>query len=159
MTIRGTPRNYHKKFAFVVECEGITYAGFESSSELEAEIAKIEQHEGGALIPDKSPGRVKMTDITLRRGASQDDDLWKWWKQVVNVSANSGLTNGEYKRDLEIVQLDRDGSVLRRWAVFGAWPTKFGAGSWDNNADENVIESLVLTFDLFDPLPAAGDAG
>ena len=32
----------------------------------------------------------------------------------------------------------------------GAWPVKFVAGSWDNESDENVIESVTLTYDFFE---------
>ncbi|MFM2153008.1 MAG: hypothetical protein RL199_1443, partial [Pseudomonadota bacterium] len=34
--------------------------------------------------------------------------------------------------------------------LFRAWPVKFVAGAWDNESDENVIESLTLTFDYFE---------
>ena len=158
MTIRGNPRSYHKKFAFVIEVEGIGFTGFNKCSELEAEIAKIEQWEGGRLTPDKSPGRVTVSDLTLERGATLDTDLYAWWLDVVRMSANSGLTDDAYKRDAEVIQLDRDGSVVRRWSIAGAWPTKFVAGAWDNDADENVVEMLVLTLDTFDLIPAGAEA-
>ncbi len=38
----------------------------------------------------------------------------------------------------------------RRWSLFQAWPIKFVAGDWDNESDENVIESVTLTYDIFD---------
>ena len=41
------------------------------------------------------------------------------------------------------------GSTLRRWSLTGVWPVKFVAGAWDNEADENVIESVTLTYDFF----------
>ena len=47
------------------------------------------------------------------------------------------------------MQQDRDGSPLRRWSLSGAWPVKFVAGAWDNESDENVIESVTLTYDFF----------
>jgi phage tail-like protein len=56
-----------------------------------------------------------------------------------------------YKRMLDIVQLDRDDSVLQRWEVTNAWPTKFVAGEWDNTSDEKVITSVTLTYDFFRP--------
>jgi hypothetical protein len=34
--------------------------------------------------------------------------------------------------------------------VFFSWPVKFVAGDWDNEADENVIESVTLTYDFFE---------
>jgi hypothetical protein len=48
------------------------------------------------------------------------------------------------------VQQDRDGTTLRRWSLSRTWPVKFVAGDWDNEADENVIESVTLTFDFFE---------
>jgi hypothetical protein len=31
-----------------------------------------------------------------------------------------------------------------------AWSVKFVAGEWDNESDENVIESVTLTYDYFE---------
>ncbi len=151
MGVVGNPRKFHKKFSFVVEIEAIERASFTKCSELEAEIAKIEHFEGGTLIPDKSPGRVTISDITLERGvADGDSDLYSWWLDVVRVSANSGLTTPFYKRPVEIITLDRDATVLRRWPLENCWPTKMVVGAWDNDADENVIEIMTFTFDTFD---------
>jgi phage tail-like protein len=150
MAVTGTPRSFHKKFKFVVEIDGVASSGFQKSSELGMEVAKVEYSEGGTLIPDKSPGRVSFTDVTLERGATKDEDLFKWMKDVANVASNSGLVDAKYKRDLDIVQQDRDGKTLRRWRLTNAWPTNFVAGEWDNEADENVIEKVTLTYDYFD---------
>lgn len=150
MPIRGNPRSYQKKFLFVVEIEGVESAAFQSCSELSAEVAVIEQWEGGRQTPDKSPGRTSVSDITLERGATDDLDLFEWFKEVIAIGANAGLVDNLYKRDMEIILLNRDGSVRRRWSVTGAWPTKFMAGEWDNDADENVIESVTLAIDGFD---------
>ncbi len=150
MPVIGTPRSYHKKFKFIVEIDGLTYAGFQKCSELSADVAKIEHHEGGSLIPHKSPGRVTFSDVTLERGATKDEELFTWFKQVANVAANSGLVDDQYKRNGDVVQQDRDGKTLRRWKLAKAWPTKFVAGEWDNDADENVIEKMTLTYDFFD---------
>ena len=150
MPVIGTPRSYHKKFKFIVAIDDVQNTGFQKCSELSMEVAKVEYSEGGALIPDKSPGRVSFSDVTLERGATKDEDLFNWMKQVANVAANSGLVDAQYKRNLDIVQQDRDGKTLRRWRLFNAWPTKFVAGEWDNDADENTIESVTLTYDYFD---------
>jgi phage tail-like protein len=149
MTVIGTPRTFHKKFKFIVEIDGVASAGFQKCSELSIEVANVEYHEGGALIPHKSPGRLKFADVTLERGATLDHDLFDWLSEVADASANAGLNEPEFKRNLDIVQQDRDGSTLRRWSLTGAWPVKFVAGAWDNEADENVIESVTLTYDFF----------
>ena len=150
--IIGTPRDFHKKFKFVVDIDGLGSAAFRSSSELSFEIAKIEHHEGGVLTADPDPGRVSFSDVTLERGASADRDLYDWALEVANVAANAGLVSPQFKRMAEIVQLDRDGTELRRWRLHRAWPTKFVAGDWDNESDENVIESITLTYHFFELL-------
>jgi phage tail-like protein len=146
----GTPRSFHKKFKFLYEIDGFSFFGFQKCSELSAEIAKIEYHEGGAILPDKSPGRVTVADLTIERAATADEDMFTWFKQVANLVSQSGLVEPEFKRDGDLMQLDRDGTELRGWTTAGLWPTKFVAGSWDNEADENVIESMVLAMDTFD---------
>jgi len=143
----GEARSYHKKFKFVIEIDGFAFSGFQKCSELEAEVAVIEQWEGGTVIANKSPGRLKTSNLTLERGATKDLDCWNWFKQVIDMAAGTGLKDSEYKKNLDIVQLDRDGTELRRWSLYGAWPTKFTAGDWDNDADENVIEKMELAFD------------
>jgi len=148
--VTGRPRSFYKKFKFIVEIDNVTYAGFTTCSELSGEVAKVEQWEGGSLIPDKSPGRLTFADVTLERGATDDQDMFLWFREVANAAANAGLVDPRYKRNMDIVQQDRDGSTLVRWRCKRAWPTKFVAGAWDNGADENVMESVTLTFDFFD---------
>jgi phage tail-like protein len=150
MPVIGNPRTFHKKFKFIVEIDGLASAGFQKCSELSVEVANVQYYEGGALIPNKSPGRLTFADVTLERGATSDKDLFDWLTQVADAAANAGLNEPEFKRNLDIVQQDRDGSTLRRWSLTGAWPVKFVAGDWDNEADENVIESVTLTYDFFE---------
>ena len=150
MTIIGKPRSFHKKFKYVVEIDGVASSAFQKCSELSAEVAKVEYFEGGSLIPNKSPGRLTFADVTLERGATVDEDLFKWFQDVAMLASGLGLVDPSYKRNLDIVQQDRDGTTLRRWTLSGAWPTKFVAGEWDNESDENVIESVTLTYDYFE---------
>lgn len=152
--VRG--RTFHHKYKFLVEIEGIRSAAFSKCSELEAEIAKIEHYEGGALRPHKMPGRVTVPDITLERGACVDNDLYKWFKETVDLKRQIGKKDvghgqvGGFRRNFRIIQLDRDDSELRSWIVAGAWPDKMTAGDWDNDADEVVIEKITLSIDWFE---------
>lgn len=158
--VLGDPRSFHDKFKFLVEIEGFVSAGFNKCSELSVEAAVVEHKEGGALIPNKSPGGLTFADLTLERGATLEVDMYLWFQQVGNAgalgsvvlgqAAGVGLPDPLYKRTLDIVQQDRDGATLRRWRVFNAWPNKFVAGEWDNDADEKVIEMVTLSYDFFE---------
>ncbi|MGN6108835.1 MAG: phage tail protein [Kofleriaceae bacterium] len=149
MPIIGNPRSFHKKFKFLVEIDDLGHSGFQKCSELSVEVANVQYFEGGSLIPNKSPGRLTFADVTLERGATHDRDLFQWLQDVAVTSSGLGLPDVGYKRNGDIVQQERDGTTLRRWSLTGAWPVKFVAGDWDNESDENVIESVTLTYDFF----------
>jgi phage tail-like protein len=151
MAVQGTPRGYDKKFLFAVEIDGLDVAWFESVSGLEAEVGVVEQHEGGNInVADQSPGKVKFSAITLMVGATDNSELYDWWLQVVDAAANVGLVDAEYKKNLSIVQKDRDGSEKRRFNLFEAWPSKYKSGEWDAKAEENVIEEVTLTYKYYE---------
>jgi phage tail-like protein len=156
MPVLGTPRNYYKKFSFLVEIAGVASAKFQKAGPLKMTIANIKQSEGGALTPEKQPGMVEYDDITLERGATSDLDFWNWVKQVANVGANTGVLNDIYKRTIDLVQLERDGTELQRWTLHDAWPVEFQPGDWDNSANENVIEMVKLTYKYFEPVTDNG---
>jgi len=147
MTIQGISRLYYKRFKFEVEIAGIVSAAFTTCGEIAVEVAKIEHHEGGSLIPNKSPGRVTVPDVELTRGATDDQDLFAWMQQIVAVGSIQDDANFSYKRSIDIVQRDRSGGEVRRWTLVGAWPVRWKGGDWDNGADENVIESVTLAYD------------
>jgi phage tail-like protein len=150
MAVTGQPRNWLKRFKFIVEIDGIFSSAFSTCSELSAEIAEIEHSEGGVIAPDKSPGRVTVTDLTLERGATSDIDMYLWFKEVANIAANAGVVSPNHERTLDVVAQRRDGTTVYRWRCYRCWPKKYMAGDWDNNADETLIESVTLSVHHFD---------
>lgn len=157
MAVLGEARKIHSRFKFVIEIDGVASAGFQSCTEISAEFQTQEYFEGGAMIPSKQPTRLAFTDVTLERGAvSGDTDLYDWFLETAEAAANAGLPSPEYKRNLDIVQLDRDNAELRRWSLFGAWVKKFLAGEFDNTSDDPTIESVVLAYDYFELTFEAG---
>lgn len=155
MAIVGNPRKFHHKYKFLVEIDGFDNgrAAFRKAGPLNVKVETVKYKEGGALIPDKSPGSVEFADLTLERGVCKDFDIYNWMKEVVDLSSGPELLGEpveKIKRGVSIVQQDRDGNELRRWDITNAFPIEFEAGDWDNDANEVVIEKCVLTYDFFD---------
>jgi phage tail-like protein len=150
MPILGQARAYHQKHRFQVQIDNIAYGSFQSCTELSSEFAEITQWEGGTNIAHKTAGRQTFDDVTLARGVTGDLALYDWHLQLGDAVDNTGLNEPQYKRNVEVVQCDSAGGQLRRWRLVGAWPKKYVAGDWDNDADENVIEQLTLAFDYFE---------
>jgi phage tail-like protein len=145
MPVTGTPRNYDKKFLFTVEIDGLDVAWFESVSGLESEIGVVDQHEGGdPNVADQSPGKVKFNQVTCTIGATANRELWDWWELVIDAEAGTGAVDNEYKKNISIVQKDRDGSEKKRWNLYECWPCKFKAGEWDAKAEENVMQEVTF---------------
>jgi phage tail-like protein len=145
----GEVRRFHHKYRWYVQAADFERAAFMDCSELSAEVAKIEHWEGGGLTPYKEPGRTTFADITLSRGVTNDRDLYDWILEVVDATANTGNVMPSFKKDIDIVQLGRNGQVIRRWQIMGAWPTKVVVGEWNNDDDGVTMESITLTFDTF----------
>lgn len=152
--VLGQPRTLHEKFKFVVEIDGFAAAFFQKCSELSVETEVVAYREGGSLIPIKDPGLMTFPAVTLERGASQNTDFVAWATEVANAAAGVppgvGLVAPAFKRNLSIVQRDRDNSVLVRYDLFNAWPQKYVAGDWDNTTSEVTIETLTLEYDFFE---------
>lgn len=151
MAVTGTPRNYDKKFLFTVEIDGLDVAWFESVSGLEFEIGVVEQHEGGNIIvADQSPGKVKFSPVTLMVGSTDNTELYDWSLLVADAAANAGEVDADYKKNVAIVQKDRDGSEKRRYTLYECWPSKYKSGEWDAKAEENVVEEVTLTYKYYE---------
>lgn len=146
----GQPLDFYTRHEFVIEIEGIRRAGFASMSELAVEVSIASLHEGGRSTPHKRPVKKNYPNVTLTRGATDDRDLYDWVSQVSSAATGAGVTADGYKRTLDVVQLDRDGSERRRWTLYGAFPVRFAAGDWEADSDDPLMESVELAYDYFE---------
>jgi phage tail-like protein len=149
-----TPVNWYKKFKFIVEVDGVARAGFTTCTEVRQNAELVEYREGGRLHPHKAPGLVTFPAITLGRGLCDDYDLYNWTKDCYDSAAGTGQVIPDLYRNVEIVQLDRDGAEKERLVLYDAWVKEYSAGDWDNNANEVRMEQVVFEYDHFDRVPA-----
>src|SRR5690606_14488347 len=102
----------------LVEIDGIRRAAFQECSGIDSSVDVIEYREGGRNdAARKLPGMAKFSNIVLKRGITDDRDLFDWHRRVVE-----GRTE---RRNGSIVLLDRAGSEVARWNFRRAWPTKW----------------------------------
>lgn len=145
-----------KVFRFQIEIENFARFGFKSCSGLEAQTDVTEYREGGAnTTVQKSPGLTKFPDLTLERGqilasGSGDLDIVTWYKAVFDVSAKRPKSSKVFRRDIDIVQFDKEGEEVKRWRVVEAWPSQFKAmGDLDGQSSDNSLERMVITHEGF----------
>jgi phage tail-like protein len=147
--IVGTKKFVHQRSAFLVEVPGIGTAVFQKCSELKMEVEVSSIREGGTLTPHKQPALVSYPDITLERGMSSDGGLYDWSQLVADAAQQSGLVEPEYKKTIDIVQIDRARKPRLRFRLYGAFPVGYVAGEWDNESSEFVIEKMTIAYDYF----------
>jgi phage tail-like protein len=123
---------------FLLEIDGIVKAGFAEATGINSEMNVIEYREGNdSLVTRKLPGLSKFGNVTLKRGVTQDTDLFNWHKTVMD---------GDIRRDesMSIVLLDEKRQEVVRWNLRNAWPTKYNAPDMKANANEIAIESIEI---------------
>lgn len=127
----------YKAFNFRVEINGIARAAFSEVGGLESETAVIEYRMGGEpATVRKLPGLTKYANIVLRRGITQDAELWNWRQTVVQGNVD--------RRNGSIVLLDDDGTEVLRWNFFHGWIAKWEGPALNAQANEVAIETIEI---------------
>lgn len=167
-----------EKFRFLVTW---TNSGEDDSTELarigfhDAQLPKratnvISYREG--VDPDinlKSPGLSTFEDVVLGRGllafseTGAGREFYAWMTAVHNptaglkkrddgsLSRSPDAASNNFRKDVTIKMLDREGTEVRQWTLYQAWPTNFTPGSdLDAGEDgEKSIEQLTLAYEDF----------
>jgi phage tail-like protein len=132
----GERRDPFINFNFTIEIDGINRAAFHECSGFNSTIDVIEHREGGAITPSKLPGQVKYGNVTLKRGITDDVQLYAWHQGA--AAGNVERRNGS------IVLRDRLGEETARWNFFEAWPTKWEGPALSAEGTDVAIETLEL---------------
>jgi len=134
MAIRVDP---YRSFNFLVEIDGITQAGFQECSGLDSQTASIDFRLGDdPMHVRKLTGLNTFSTISLKRGITDSDELWKWRQTVVDGKAE--------RRNGSIVLLDEKGAEKVRWNFSNAWPCKWIGPSFNSTGNSIAVESLEI---------------
>jgi phage tail-like protein len=127
----------YAQFNFLVEIDGVARAGFTEVGGLSTEQDIIEYREGSAApTVSKLPGLSKFMNITLKRGFTQDFDLWNWRKTTLD-----GATE---RRSGAIILLDEARQPALRWNFREGWICKWEGPALNATTNEAAIESLEI---------------
>jgi phage tail-like protein len=133
---------FYRAFQFAVEIDGITQARFQEVGGLDASVDVIEYREGGDMLnARKLPGQTKHSNLTLKRGYTDDAQIWDWYEDVM-----TGRTE-RFRKNLSVVQLDMTGQEKFRWNLFQAFPVKYTAPSFNAKGNELSIETLEVAYE------------
>lgn len=127
----------YAQYNFLVEIDGVARAGFTEVGGLTTEQDAIDYRDGNETATvRKLPGLRKYSNITLKRGFTQDKDLWQWRKTTID-----GVTE---RRSGSIVLLDEARNEALRWNFREGWIIKWEGPALKATANELAIESLEI---------------
>jgi len=123
-------------FTFKVEIAGVTVGKFMDVMGLESLTDVIEFTDGDDLIVRKRPGRTRCSNIILRRGFINSDELWKWREKVIDGAVE--------RRNGSIIICGEDGNEITRYNFFEAWPCRWKLSPLQSNESKNLVEVIEL---------------
>jgi phage tail-like protein len=134
----GERKDPYLSFRFRMEIDQLIVGSFSEVSGLQVETEIQEYQEGGVNdFIHKLPKITKYPNITLKRGLTDSDVLWKWHQNVVNgkVERKSG----------RIILLDSEEKEKWHWTFEGAYPVKWMGPDFKATDNTIAIETLELS--------------
>lgn len=126
---------------FWIEIQGIAKAFFTECSGLSVETEVMEYAEGGLNdFVHKLPGRTKFSNITLKRGWAETDELWKWYADVIAGKIQP--------KQVSIIlyenKVESPGQEKARWSLDRAYPVKWQGPEFRSDSNAVAVETLEL---------------
>jgi phage tail-like protein len=84
----------------------------------------------------KLTGLRKFVNIGLKRGITENKELWDWYKNVLN-----GITD---RRNGSIVLRDEEHNDVLRWNFDNGWICKWEGPTFNATSNDVVIESIEI---------------
>src|ERR1700741_2474152 len=125
-------------YNFLVEIDGITQAGFQEVSGLDASTDATDYLEGtDPTHTPKLPGLNKFCGVQVKRRLPHLSRFWKWRATV--IAGNVERRNGS------IILMDQTGQEKLRWNFFNAWPSKWTGPALNATSSAVAVETLEIT--------------
>ncbi len=127
-------------FSFGVDIQGTVVGTFRECSGMgsETELIETKESERGRLLYKKIPGALKWENISLKRGITDNMDIWRWRKQV-----EQGDVNGA-RKDGSVIMFDQSHNEVARWNFISGWPRKVSGPTFNAQSNEIGVEELEI---------------
>jgi phage tail-like protein len=129
---------------FLFEVDGETIGHFMEVGGLEVEVTVESIEEGGQnAFSHRLPGRMSWPNITLKRGVTQTDNLFKWLQKSSGEQfASSG--NKLTRSTAAITLVAGESTRLRSWNFFDAFPVKWSGPQFAATSSDAATETLEI---------------
>ena len=129
----------YRNFRFRVELDGIQSAAFAEATIPDTTTDPVDYREGTDPTHQKKlSGLTKYGNVTLKKGISDNMELYDWRK---NIEASGA---GKNRKNISLILIDEEGNDKSRWDIVEAWPTKYDPSDFSAKGNEVLIETLEI---------------
>ena len=133
--------NYITTNRFYVEMESTITASFSECSGFGVNIQKETYFEGGVNHEQRIfLGHAEFTEMTLKRGMTDDTTFWDWVTSTISAPTNK-------RRNVNILLFNQAGETMQTWTLYGAIPTSWKAPGFQADGTSVAIEELTLSYE------------
>jgi phage tail-like protein len=134
----GERKDPYRGFNFRMEIEQTSVAGFRECTGLSFTTDPVEYREGSdvPLHPRKLQGMRKFANVVLKRGFTDNQELWKWYKNVLN-----GVTD---RRNGAVVLQDEQHRDVLRWNFENGWICKYEGPAMNATSNDVALETVEI---------------
>jgi len=128
---------------FVVEIDGIVSSSFTYVEGVSSTTEVVEYREGTEQnIVHLIPGLTRYGPIILKRGLSDNSELWDWYESNIDDPVNT--------RSMSIIFMDRGRNEQVRYNFFECWPSEYYIEPLESNPSNVAYEVIVIQCERMD---------
>jgi phage tail-like protein len=129
----------YRNFRFRVELDGIQSAAFSEATIPDSTTDPVDYREGTDPPHQKKlSGLTKYGNVTLKKGITDNLELYDWRK---SIEASGAVKN---RKNISLILVDEEGNDKSRWDIVEAWPTKYDPSDFSAKGNEVLIETLEI---------------
>ncbi|MCA1555046.1 MAG: phage tail protein [Chloroflexi bacterium] len=128
-------------FQFAIEVGGMVTGYFTECGGIGSENEIVETKfttDDGHEVVQKIPGRLKWNDVTLKRGITDNLQIWEWRQMVEDGKMKDA------RKNCSIIMMDRNYTPAARWDFVNAWPSKVSGPEVKSDSNDYGIEEMTL---------------
>jgi phage tail-like protein len=128
----------YRGYNFKLELGTTAVAGFRECTGLSFTTDPVEYREGTdtPVHARKLTGIHKFSNLTLKRGMTQNADLFKWYKTVLDGAVE--------RRDGAVVLQDEQHNPVMRWNFENGWICKWEGPMMNATSNDVALESIEI---------------
>jgi len=129
----------YRNFRFKVEVGGVKSAAFSEATVPETTVDNVEYREGTDPTHVRQlSGLTKFGNLTLKKGITDNMDMFNWLKKVTDKGAQDNRQN------ITVTLIDETGADKCAWNIVQAWPLKIEESGFNATGNEVFIETLEI---------------